>query len=157
MEEYKELYDDSHDKFILNLLGIKTELNSIQYERKESEKHMDMDCTTRAFSTLLNMPYKEVLRIQHTKALEQELAFANFDDSIKAILEDFDFEEVCVKPMSISNAEFMYTHKKGSYAIVSAAHMYAYIDGTWYDNECGFMEADHYLTEKIWYVYKKKD
>lgn len=157
MEDYKRLYDEPHDRFMLNLLGIKTKLNSIQYESKEKEKYMDMDCTTRAFSTLLNMSHKDVLKLQHSKALEQGLAFANFDDTIKAILEDFGFEELDMEPMFISNAEFMSTHKTGAYAVISSAHMYAYIDGVWYDNECGFMEADRYITEKIWYVYKRKD
>ena len=49
--------------------------------------------------------------------------------------------------------QFMYEHKTGRYAIFTKTHVCAYVNGIWYDNEFCFNGLEHFLYEKILFVY----
>ena len=141
-----------HERFICDTLGIKTKVKEEKYNKEL--KVARRDCTTRAISTVLNVPFKEVLQKQLLIAVEYEMPLAGYIEISEKILKMNGFNKMKINLTDhISVAEFMCKHKKGKFVIVAAGHMLAYIDGVWYDNKDNFHKIDLFLAQYVAFAY----
>ena len=141
-----------HERFICDTLGIKTKVKEEKYAKEL--KVTRRDCTTRALSTVLNIPFKEVLQKQLLFAVEYEMPLAGYIEISEKILKHYGFNKMKINMIDhISVAEFMYKHKKGKFIIVAAGHMIAYMNGVWYDNEVNFHKIDMFLAQYVAFAY----
>ena len=155
--------------FLINLLGIKTKIYNIKYEvYKDNIKHLDKkiisvlenqnarkhDCTTRTICTLLDMDYYEVKRMQYELANKYDLFLPNNKIITECILKEYGYCKLDIGSREMHIAQFMYENKIGKYAICTGDHIFAYINGTWYDNKNNLNNPDSYLLAPVIYVYK---
>lgn len=140
-----------HERFVTESLGIKMETKNVIYTTHTSIRER-CDCITRALSTILNIPYDDVFKLQLELSYEHKLLPDN-NLILKDILNRMDFYSMNIQPFEISVAEFMCSHKNGKYIIVANGHATAFIDGVWYDNDVTFNMADKFILSKIKYVF----
>ena len=140
------------DRFICDMLGIKLRHNNIKYKYGKENKRMD--CTTRAISRVLNLPYDDVQKMQFELGLKYNY-MPNYIPIIEMILINYyGYTEIKAKRTYVG--KFMYEHKTGRYVISAAGHMIAYINGTWYDNDHCLKYPDEFLVKRINKVYYKE-
>jgi len=151
MSEIRER-KEKHERFICDTLGIGLKIREIEYKDKDAIKRQD--CTTRAMSTVLDIPFIEVLKKQLSLAIEFEQTHSGYIKISEKILKEYGFNRMKISLSEhISVGEFMYKRKTGKYVIVAGGHMIAYMDGVWYDNEGCFSKADTFLVQYVAFAF----
>ena len=143
-----------HERFVTESLGIKMETKNVIYTTHTSIRER-CDCITRALSTILDIPYNDIFKLQLKLSYEHKLLPDN-NLILKEILNKKNFHNMDIQPFEISVAEFMCSHKNGEYVIVANGHATVFINGIWYDNDTVFNMADKFILSKIKYVFTNK-
>ena len=142
------------DRFLLDILGIKIKKFNIKYidnGKTNPDVSHRFDCTTRSLSRVLNIPYYDILKMQLERAIEYSIPRANYLKITEDILKEYGYSKIKVKKQTA--AQFMYEHKEGRYVIFVESHAFAYINGTWYDNDHCFAGINNFLTARILCAY----
>lgn len=146
---------EEHQKFIMNTLGIKLkELEPVKYKKGIDDSYeLRNDSTTKALSKVLNLPYYQVLDKQY-KVAQKYGYLPTYIKVTKEILRQNDYKATKFHTIDeISIAEFLYNHKKGKYIIVGGNHIFAYIDGVWYDDKSYFKFINQIITQHIVFAF----
>ena len=142
--------------YICRQLGIKLrsfEPNPYKEELYSKYSIEDIgDCTIRALCRILNIKYDEAYKMMMDEASKLHLPSVGYTKVFANVLDSYGYEIWIWAPEKISIAEFMHTHKRGRYALIYENHVFAYINGTWYDSDKILKYADIELSYRLNYV-----
>ena len=92
------------------------------------------DCSTRAMSKVLNLPYEKIFDRQCELAKIYYVCYNHMLVLDNIMVEHGYIYKELPEECEQSLLAFMMTHLKGHYMLISEDHAVAYIDGTIYDN-----------------------
>jgi len=157
MNEIEEC-KNGHGNFILRALKIKVEIVEVDYKSSLAEDNAGGgDCTTRAISKALNMPYYDAMDLQMEKCKKYGFLLPNHRFITEEILEENGFTRMKLPIFNISVAEFLCIYNTGIYVILTKNHAFIYEEGIYYDHKYNLKNADDIISDKIMFVYKKEE